>query len=114
MSGDYVINCGGCGESSGYLDRTQGDTIESLVRVLPELERITQEDLELEDIRGGVYDPTVEALRFLLKHWRHGTLSYYYTNDTNPPVKLVIPKRAQLPEPCHVCCGRRLVPCPEC
>jgi hypothetical protein len=113
MSGDYVINCG-CGESSGSLDRTQGDTIIALVSVLPELEKLIAADLEIQDLRGTVYDPVHGAIEFLLAHWRHGTLEYYYTNNNQPAVPLKIPERVGLPTPCPCCKGRRLVPCPEC
>lgn len=113
MSGSYVIHCG-CSESSGYLDRTQGATLELLVKFLPEFEAIEVAGLELGDIRGPIYDPTSQAIEFLLKHWRHGTLEYSYSNNSNPAVPLVIPAKAGLPEPCGLCHGRRLVPCPEC
>ena len=113
MSGSYVIHCG-CSESSEYLDRTQGETLEILVKFLPEFEAMVAAGLELEDIRGTVFDPTNEAIQFLLKHWRHGTLEYTYSNNSKVVVPLVIPAKARLPEPCGVCHGRRLIPCPEC
>ncbi len=113
MSGSYTIHCG-CGVDSGYLDRTQGETLELLVKFLPEFEAMEAAGLELEDINGTVYDPTNDAVQFLLKHWRHGTLEYTYSNNSNVAVPLVIPKRAGLPDPCGLCHGRRLVPCPEC
>lgn len=113
MSGDYVIHCG-CGVSSGCLDRTQADTLETLVKFLPEFEAMEEAGLELKDIRGTIYDPTAEAVRFLLEHWRHGTLHYSYTNNDNSAVLLTIPKKVGLPEPCGTCHGRRLIPCPTC
>jgi hypothetical protein len=112
VSGDYRIHCS-CGASK-TLDQTKHYSIETAAKLAPHFELLAQEGWEISDMRGNSFEPAGELVLFVLEHWRHGELSYDYTNNNEPPIKLEVAPDAGLPEPCPRCRGRRLIPCPEC
>lgn len=117
MSGEYVLHCSCAAELTiPEYETRRPEEIESAMAAMPVLEQLSSRGWPVRSLPGtevGV-KPLWYTIGFLLDHWRHGQVSYTYSNNSDPPVILKPPPEAGLSAPCGTCQGRRLIPCPDC